>query len=121
MRRRDTLVGVAPEPRLDARIEVHRALLVAELDERYAGDVDREIEEEIALAEQGLEDRAVVLARQGTYVELYAVMPGFRAAALVALDKKTGKEIWRHAMDATDRPFLPFALPETESAAALAG
>ena len=41
-------VGVAAGPRLDAGVEVHRALLPAQLDQRDARDVDRHIEQEVA-------------------------------------------------------------------------
>ena len=59
--RGDVRVGVTARPRLDAGVEVQRAFLVAELDQRDARDVDRQVQHEIATADQRLEDVTVVV------------------------------------------------------------
>ena len=70
--RRDVRVRVTARPRLDAGVEVQRALLVAELDERDAGDVDRQVQHEVAAADERLEHVPVVLAGERVIDELDA-------------------------------------------------
>src|SRR5215831_4050203 len=57
-------IGIAAGPRLDARIQIERASFLAQFDQRNARDVDRDVEEKIALSELWLEQRAVVAASQ---------------------------------------------------------
>ena len=63
-RRRQLRVGVPARPRLDAGIEIERTLLLAELDQRHARHVDRDVEQKIAGAEPSVEHIAVVVAGQ---------------------------------------------------------
>ena len=62
-RDRQVGIGVAARPRLDAGVEVERAPLLAELDQRRRGDLDRQVDQEVALAQPSLERLAQVVAR----------------------------------------------------------
>ena len=73
LRRREVGIRVPAGPRLDAGVEIERALFLAELDQRHRRDVDREVEEEVAGAEQRVQHRAVVLAGQRLDDKPYAV------------------------------------------------
>ena len=76
-------IGIATGPGLDAGVQVHGALFPAVLDERQAGDVDRNIEEEVTAAEQRLEDAAVVLAHQRFTDEFHAEFLRFLRARVL--------------------------------------
>ena len=78
---RGVRVGVASRPGLDAGVQIHRAVLRASRDERDARDVHRDIEQEIARAEQRLERASVVLAGQRAFTNL---TPYFAASACPA-------------------------------------
>jgi hypothetical protein len=65
---------------------MHVSRYSAPRDERDAGNVDREVEEKIAPAEQGFENRAMIFARERSDLKLYAVTLGFRTAAFIAGD-----------------------------------
>ena len=80
--RRDRRIGVTAGPRLDARVEVQRALLVRELDQRDARDVDRQVQQEVAAADQRIEHLAVIVARERVDDELDAVLRGLALARL---------------------------------------
>ena len=84
--RRDRRVGVTAGPRLDARIEIQRALLVRELDQRDARNVDRQVQQEIAAADQRIEHLAVVVARERVDDELDAVLRRLALARFVRRD-----------------------------------
>src|SRR6516164_6772893 len=59
-RRREAGVGITARPRLNARVEVERTLLLTERDQRDARYIDRNIEEKIAVTEMRLQYRAIV-------------------------------------------------------------
>src|SRR5216683_3199675 len=79
-------IGIAARPRLDAGIEIERAGLARELDEREARDLDGEVEEEIAGGEQRRQHLAIVLAGQRHPQEAHAIFPGDFGAALLSGD-----------------------------------
>src|SRR6185437_7352838 len=91
----DSGVGITARPGLDARVEVHRALLPAELDERDAGDLDRNVDQEVAAPEQRIEDPAVVLASEPLLDEADAVAGSLGVAAILRCDD--GDAIGRYA------------------------
>jgi hypothetical protein len=84
--RRDRLVGVATGPRLDAGVEIQRALLVREFDQRDARNIHRQVQQEVAFADQRLEHLAVVVARERVDDELDAVLRRFALACLFCGD-----------------------------------
>ena len=84
-RDRQAGIGVAARPRLDAGVDVERALLLAELDQRRRGDLDREVDQEVALAQPLVEGLAQVLARQPLPDEGDAELFGLLEAAAVLL------------------------------------
>ena len=84
--RRDRRVGVAAGPRLDAGVEIQRALLVRELDQRDARNVDRQVQQEIAAADQRVEHLAEVVARERVDDELDAVLRRLALACLLRGD-----------------------------------
>jgi hypothetical protein len=63
LRRRHRRIGVAARPRLDAGVEVERALLPAQLDQRDARHVHRQVEQEVAAAHQRIEHVLVKFSR----------------------------------------------------------
>src|SRR6185312_6693862 len=85
-RGRQVRVGIAARPRLDAGVEVEGAALLAELDEGEARHVDRDVEQEVALAEPGRQHLAVVLAGERVLDEFDAVFGGDFAAARLGGD-----------------------------------
>ena len=87
-RRREGRVGVAARPGLDAGVEVERALLPAELDQRDRRDVDRQVEQEVAAADQRVEHVAEVLARQRVLDEADAVFRRDLGAGIVGGDDR---------------------------------
>ncbi len=87
-RRRQVRVGVAARPRLDAGIEIKRALLLAQLDQRHARHVDRDVEQKIAGAEPRVEHVAVVVAAERRGDEVDAVLGGDIAAMRLGGDDR---------------------------------
>ena len=87
-RRRQARVGVAARPRLDAGIEIKRALLLTELDQRHARYVDRDVEQKIAGAEPSVEHIAVVVAAERGNDEVDAVLGGDIAAVRLGGDDR---------------------------------
>src|SRR5262245_55940131 len=81
-------------PRLYAGVELEHFVLEAVLEENRARHVDRQVEQEIAFAEQGREDLADVVARNGIDDEPDAVVLGFLSAGLVR--GEYGDALWRH-------------------------
>ena len=57
LRRGQRRIDVGAGPGLDAGVEVERAALAAELDERHRRDLDRDVDEEVVRPEQRLEQR----------------------------------------------------------------
>ncbi len=84
--RGEVAVEVEAAPGLDDGVEVEDAALVAQACHRGAGDVDREVEEEIARTHAPLDLVAVVLGREGQLGEADAVMVRDLAAARVGGD-----------------------------------
>ena len=84
-RHREVGIGVAARPRLDAGVDVERALLLAELDQGRRGDLDREVDQEVALGEPAGQHLAVVGPGQALLDELDAVALGLRQAAAIVL------------------------------------
>src|SRR6185436_4128675 len=76
------------------RVEIDRASLAAELGKRNARDVDRKIEKKVAPADEGLQNRAMVLARERRYAKADAVVLGLELSALVTRDDRNA--IVRH-------------------------
>ena len=110
LRRRQGRVGVAAGPRLDAGVEIERALLVAELDQRDARHVDRQVEQEIAAPDQRVEHAPVVLAGQRLLDEADAVLgrdlrAGSSAASTVM--RSVVMSMWRRISGSTPWPMLP--------------
>src|SRR5207248_836984 len=68
--------GIAAGPRLGAGVEIERALLQAQLDQRDARHVDRDIEQEVAVAKPGVEHAAVILVGQRLFDKADAVFGG---------------------------------------------
>src|SRR3954471_66065 len=66
-------IGVTARPRLDARVEIHRASLPAQLDERDARNLDRHVEQEVSTTQQRSQNPAMVLPCQGFLDEFDAV------------------------------------------------
>ena len=93
-------VGVAARPRLDAGVEVHRALRPAELDQRDRRHVHRHVEHEVAAADVRIELAAIVVARQRHLHDLDAVLLGLLLAAIVGRDD--GDALFRDADVAQD-------------------
>jgi hypothetical protein len=74
-------IGVAARPGLDAGVEVEDALLLAEFDQRRRGNLDRQIDQEVALAQPVVEHRAQVGFGQALLDELDAEALGLVLAA----------------------------------------
>src|SRR5262249_49956756 len=87
-RSRNGWVSVASGPRLDARVEIHRASFPAELDERNAGDLDRHIQNEVSTPHQRRQNPPKVLSRQRLLVELDAVLLGFLPTSVGRCDDR---------------------------------
>ncbi len=85
---RDVRVGIAARPWLDAGVEVQRPLLVAELDQRDAGDVHRQVQQEVAAAHQRVQHVAEVLARERVVQELDSVLLRLLAPGVVGRDDR---------------------------------
>ena len=83
---RNGRVGVAARPRLDAGVEIHRALRPAELDQCDRRHVDRHVEHEVTTTDVRIELTAIVVARDRQLHELDAVLLGFLLAAIVRGD-----------------------------------
>jgi len=81
--RRERRVGVAAGPGLDAGVEVEGAARLRELDQRDGRDVDRQVQQEVARAEQLAEHLAVVGAGERRAVEGDAVLARDLGAALL--------------------------------------
>ncbi len=94
-------VGVPAGPRLDAGVEIHRALLPAELDQRDRRHVDRDIEQEVAATEHRIEDAADILARQRLTHELDAEV--IRACAPLVIGGDDADAILRDSDVAQDQ------------------
>ena len=73
-------VGVATGPGLNAGVQVHRALFPAEADQGDARDIDRDIQQEIAAADQRRQDATEVVTGQGFDDALDTEMLSLRAA-----------------------------------------
>src|SRR6516225_3670618 len=73
-RRREAAVGITARPRLNARVEVKRTLLLTERDQRDARYVDRNIEEKIAVTEMRLQYRAIVGLCERSFQETDSVL-----------------------------------------------
>ena len=71
---RERVVEIGARPGLDAGVEVEGTPLAGQPDERHRADVDREVEEEIANAEDRLDDLAIVVGRDDLLDELDAVV-----------------------------------------------
>ena len=106
---RDRQVGIriAAGPRLDARVEVEHSLLLAKLDQRRRGDLDREVDQEIALAQAVVEYRADVGFGQALFDELDAEALCLALAAahvvgddgdLLGLDADMAQDQRQHAL-----------------------
>ncbi len=76
-------VGVAPRPRLDTGVDVHRTLFPAQLDQSDARDLDGHIDEKVAAPEQRVEHPAEILARERLPDDLDAQILGLLKAALM--------------------------------------
>ena len=87
-------IGVAPRPRLDAGVEVHRTFLPAQLDQRQARDLHGNVDQEIAAPEQRIEHAAEVLARQTLLDQPDAV--GARLLAALVLRGDDGEALGRN-------------------------
>ena len=81
-------VGVAARPRLDAGVEVHRALGPAELDQRDRRHIDRHVEHEVTTADVLIELAAEIVARQRQHHEFHAIGFGDFPAAIVTGDDR---------------------------------
>jgi hypothetical protein len=88
LRRRYGRVGVPAGPRLDAGVEIQRVLVPAELDQRDARHVDRQVEQEIAAPDQRVEHALVILPRQRLLDEAHAVFRRFLRARVVCGDDR---------------------------------
>ena len=85
--RRQRRIGVAARPGLDAGVEVHEHVLaLAPFDQRDARHFDRDVEQEIAVAQQRIEDALVIAARQRFEMEGDAVRHGLFMAAFLGGD-----------------------------------
>ena len=83
LRRRHRRVRVPAEPRFDAGIEIQRALLRAQLHQRDARDVHRQIQQEVAATDQRIEDALVVVARDRLLDEAHAELGSLSAAGVL--------------------------------------
>ncbi len=79
-------VRIAAGPRFNAGIQIQRAALTRQLQERHTGYIHRQIQQEIAGAEGGLQNPAVVLGRQRRLDEFHAKFLGFRVALVFGRD-----------------------------------
>jgi hypothetical protein len=84
-RHRQVGIGVAARPGFYAGVDVERTLLLAELDQRRRGDLDREIDQEVALGKPIRQHIAIVSLGQTLLDELDAVALGLGQAAAVVL------------------------------------
>ena len=94
---RDIRVGIAAGPGLDAGVEVQRAFLVAQLDQRDARDIDRKIQHEIAATDQRVEHVPEIFPRQRVIDEPDAEFLSLLASGIIRRDD--GDPVGRQAPD----------------------
>ena len=88
-RHRQAGVGIAARPGLDAGVDIEGALLLAELDQGRRGDLDRQVDHEVALGHSLLERLAEVVARQALPDEGDAeLLQLLQAAAVLGRDDR---------------------------------
>ncbi len=91
----DGRVGVAARPGLEAGVQVHRAFFPAQLDERDARHLDRDVDQEIPASQQRIEHAAKVLACEPLLDELDAVLGGLLVS--LVLRGHDGEALGRNA------------------------
>ena len=111
LRRRQRRIGIAAGPGLDAGVEIERAALLAQRDQRHRRHVDRQVQQEIAGAEQRRQHVAKVVAGQpAATVNATPYLRRDLAPALVGGDdgdRSRGMSIWRRISGRTPWPMLP--------------
>ena len=79
-------IGVAAGPGFDAGVEIQRAELLAQRDQRHRGHVDRQVQQEVAAAQQRRQHVAIVAAGQRLDAHGNAIRRGDRRPTRIAGD-----------------------------------